>query len=284
MHEDLPEVITEHAKTRIRGVLELFEFLPCHLPFAILARYAAAVDGADCIAAAKLLVSVEMATRKPPARSPLADALAEDVKAERLDALSGPDSPEGRALGAAVGANVARHRKERRIRLERLAQRCGIRASLLRALESGQAVPSLRAIWQLATALEVPFGALLADTVLWRASDPDFRIQRAGRGHVISSADGRFRSRPLFLEGDPRAPEVYELTLAPGCLEEASAHAPRTFEHLTVVRGRLIVRSGDATVELGAGDALFFRADLLHSYENPETGDTVAHLVMSYAR
>jgi mannose-6-phosphate isomerase-like protein (cupin superfamily) len=152
----------------------------------------------------------------------------------------------------------------------------------LRALENGQAVPSLRAIWHLATALEVPFGALLANTMLSKAGDPDFRVQRAGRGHVISSADGRFRSRPLFLEGDPRTPEVYELTLRPGCLEEATPHAPRTFEHLTVVRGRLIVRSGSGAAELGPGDALFFRADLPHSYENPGSEDTVAQLVMTY--
>ncbi len=156
-----------------------------------------------CIAATKLLLCDAMTTRKRTVPSSLADALAEDVKAERLDALSGPDSPEGRALGAAVGRNVARHRTARGLRLSELAERCAIRVSLLRALESGQAVPSLRAIWHLATALEVPFGALLADTVFSRASDPDFRIQRAGRGHVISSADGTFRSRPLFLEGDP---------------------------------------------------------------------------------
>jgi transcriptional regulator with XRE-family HTH domain len=237
-----------------------------------------------CIGATKLLLFDAMTTRKRPVPSSLADALAEDVKVERLDTLSGPDSSEGRALGAAVGRNVARHRKARGIRLQELAERCAIRASLLRALESGQAVPSLRAIWHLATALEVPFGALLADTMLSRASDPDFRVQRAGRGHVISSADGRFRSRPLFLEGDPRAPEVYELTLAPGCLEEATAHAPRTFEHLTVIRGRLVVRSEGATAELDAGDALFFRADLPHSYANPGSEDTVAQLVMSYGR
>ncbi|HSD10201.1 MAG TPA: cupin domain-containing protein [Candidatus Binatia bacterium] len=223
-----------------------------------------------------------MPARRRTGSTTLADALAEEIKAERLDTLSGPDSPEGRALGAAVGANVARYRKERRIPLETLGERSGIRLTLLRALENGQAVPSLRAIWHLATALEVPFGALLANTMLSRASDPDFRIQRSGRGNVISSADGRFRSRPLFLEGDPRAPEVYELTLAPGCREEAAPHAPRTFEHLTVVRGRLLVRSGSATADLGAGDALFFRADLPHSYENPGTEDTVAELVMSY--
>ncbi len=233
---------------------------------------------------AKLLLFAPMAKRKRAVPSSLTDALVEDVKVERFDTLSGPDSPEGRALGAAVGANVARHRKERGILLEQLAERCAIRAPLLRALESGQAVPSLRAIWNLATALNVPFGALLADTVLWRASDPDFHIQRAGRGHVISSADGRFRSRPLFFEGDPRAPEVYELTLTPGCLEEAAAHAPQTFEHLTVIRGRLIVRSQGTTAVLDAGDSIFFRADLPHSYENPGSADTIAQLVMSYGR
>jgi transcriptional regulator with XRE-family HTH domain len=223
-----------------------------------------------------------MTPRKRTGSMSLVDALAEEVKAERLDTLSGPDSPEGRALGAAVGANVARYREERTIALETLAERSGIRLTLLRALENGQAVPSLRAIWHLATALEVPFGALLANTMLSRASDPDFRIQRSGRGHVISSADGCFRSRPLFLEGDPRAPEVYELTLAPGCLETATPHAPSTFEHLTVVHGRLIVRSGSATADLGPGDALFFRADLPHSYENPGAEHTVAQLVMTY--
>jgi len=223
-----------------------------------------------------------MSDRSARPSTTIADAVAEEVKAERLDSLSGPDSPEGRALGAAVGANVARYRTERKIELDALAERSGIRAPLLRALENGQAVPSLRAIWHLATALEVPFGALLANTMLSRAGDPDFRVQRAGRGHVISSADARFRSRPLFLEGDPRAPEVYELTLLPGCLEEATPHAPRTFEHLTVVRGKLVVRSGDATAELGPGDALFFRADVPHSYENPGNEDAVAQLVMTY--
>src|SRR5882724_10044611 len=223
-----------------------------------------------------------MLTRKRKRSGSIDDALADEIQAERRDSLSGPDSPEGRALGAAVGANLVRYRAERKIVLEPIAERTGIRVSLLRALENGQAVPSLRAIWHLATALEVPFGALLANTVLSRAGDPDFRLHRSGRGHVIASADGRFRSRPLFLEGDPRAPEVYELTLAPGCLEEATPHASQTFEHLTVVRGRLIVRSAAATAELAPGDALFFRADLPHSYENPGEEDTVAQLVMTY--
>ncbi|MEW6271668.1 MAG: cupin domain-containing protein [Thermodesulfobacteriota bacterium] len=219
----------------------------------------------------------------PLSGASLDDAVLDEVRAERKDSLSGPDSPEGREMGRAVGANVATLRRQRSIPLDTMAQRSGIRADLLEALEAGRAVPSLRAVWHLATALEVPFGQLLANTMFSGVGDPDFRVQRRDRGRVIASADNRFRSRVLFLEGDPRAPEVYELTLDPGCFEEAHAHARDTFEHLTVIRGELVVRSGDAEAHLKAGDTLFFRADVAHSYLNPGTEPTLAHLVMSYA-
>jgi quercetin dioxygenase-like cupin family protein len=166
--------------------------------------------------------------------------------------------------------------------LATLAGRTGIREALLVALESGEGVPSLRAIWHLATALEVPFGSLLANTQLTSGGDPDFRVQRAARGRVIASATNEFRSRVLFNEGDPRTPEVYELTLAPGCVEEATAHAHDTYEHIMVVRGTFVVRSGEARAELGPGDSIFFRADTPHGYENPGREEAVAHLVMTY--
>lgn len=210
----------------------------------------------------------------------LDEALRDAVSLERGDCLRGPDSPEGRELGAAVGANVARVRARTRLGLAALAERSGITEELLALLEAGQAVPSLRAVWALASALSVPFGVLLAPTGAGAAS---FHVQHAGRGRVITSSSGNFRSRALSPAGHADAPEVYELTLTPGCLEEAAAHAADTFEHIVVVRGMMIVRVLDAMTRLGPGDAVFFRADQPHSYENPTAEDTVAHLVMSYA-
>ena len=212
----------------------------------------------------------------------LTEALVSEVRAQRRDTLSGPDSPAGRELGMAVGKNVLEIRTERQLDRESVARRTGIRTELLESLENGRAVPSLRAVWNLATGLEVPFGRLLANTMLTAGGDPDFRVQHADRGRVIQSSTGGFRSRVLFLEGDPRAPEVYEFTLHPGAAEEAEAHADDTFEHITVLRGTLVIRSAGRTATLKAGDTLFFRADLAHSYHNPEDVDAVAHLVMSY--
>ena len=227
-------------------------------------------------------MSAKTSSSDPDAEA-LAEAVAEEVRAERIDSLRGPDSPEGRAIGRVVGENVAQHRNERRLSLETVAERSGIRVDLLEKLEGGKAVPSLRAIWHLATALEVPFGSLLANTVLAEASDPDFRVQTADRGVVIVDANGHFRSRMLFLQGDPRTPEVYELTLDAGCFEPAGAHARDTYEHISVISGNLIIRAGDSESRLGKGDTIFFRADMPHSYENPGPEPAIAHLVMAYA-
>lgn len=220
-----------------------------------------------------------MADRPP--RS-LDQGLSDEARSERLDALLGPDSPEGRELARAVGANVSRVRQLRKLDLAALAVRSGVSLERLSAFEAGQAVPTLRAIWHLATALEVPFGELLRDTLFSASITGDFRVQRADRGRVLRSASDGFRSRVLYLEGDDRSPEVYELTLAPGCREQAEPHAADTYEHIVVVRGSLVVRAGEDEARLDAGDTIFFRADRPHAYENRGAEPAVAHLVMSY--
>ena len=109
-----------------------------------------------------------------------------------------------------------------------------------------------------------------------------FRIERIpGRG--LPSDGSGLRSRPLFPGDEPHAPEVYELTLAPGWFEHAHDRALRTFEHVTVVRGMLVVQTRSHEARLGPGDALFFRADVPHSYRNPTSVETVVHVVLTHA-
>jgi mannose-6-phosphate isomerase-like protein (cupin superfamily) len=186
---------------------------------------------------------------------------------------------DARALAAAVAANVARIRANLGIDVETLAEWSGLKVELLRALEAGVIAPRLRTLWALAAAFEVPFRVLITGAQLAESS---FRIQRAVDGQVFVSAKGGFRSRALFWAGDPRQPETYAVTIAPGCIEEASPHAPDTFEHLVVLRGVLTVRA-ERRETLRAGDVLFFRADVPHVYENPGPDEALVHLTMSYA-
>lgn len=207
------------------------------------------------------------------------DALRETTQVERVEALRGPDSVEGREVAAAVGVRVRRYRLRRDWSLDRLAERAGIDVEWLAQLEAGETVPSLRAIWTLATALEAPFGALLEQSM---SAAKAFRVQRAHEGFLMSSSTGGMRSRALCPAVGDGAPEVYELTLAPGCREDAAPHGSRTYEHLTVVRGVLVLQSGGHVARLAPGDSVLFRADEPHGYYNPESVETIAHLVMTY--
>ncbi len=211
----------------------------------------------------------------------LDDALDEIARDERTDALLGPDGPEGRALATAVGSNIERYRRQHGVSLEELARRTDVTVPILRRLEHGELIPSLRAVWIFATALEVPFGALVAYP---GRAETGFSVRRAGHGRLVASSDNGFRSRALSPLGQPEAPEVYAISLAPGCIEDAHGHAPGTHEHLVVTSGRLVVSTGADATTLEAGDSLFFRADVPHRYENPGDVETTAHLVMSYAR
>ncbi len=210
----------------------------------------------------------------------LDDALDEIARDERTDALLGPDGPEGRALAAAVGSNIERFRRKHGLTREELAKRTDVTVELLARLEHGELIPSLRAVWIFAAALEVPFGALVAYP---GRPDVTFSVSRAGHGRVVASSDNGFRSRALSPLGQPEAPEVYAISLAPGCVEDAAAHAPGTYEQLVVTGGTLVVSTGSDATTLEPGDALFFRADVPHRYENPGDAPATAHLVMTYA-
>jgi quercetin dioxygenase-like cupin family protein len=67
-------------------------------------------------------------------------------------------------------------------------------------------------------------------------------------------------------------------------VELADPHSEGTYENLVVQSGRLRLTVGDAgPVELKAGDSVYFRADVPHTYENPGKTDAIMYLVMTYA-
>ncbi len=195
-------------------------------------------------------------------------------------ALPAPsDASRTREMADAVAATVARLRKNSGWDPETLAEHAGITCEQVVAIESGRIVPHLRTLWALADAFEVPFGVLLSGAP---SATTTFHVLRSADTPVVDS-DGGFRTRPLSAAGDPREPEIYELTLAPGWHEDAAPHARDTFEHIVVTQGTLLIRAGESSALLHTGDVAFFRADRQHAYENPGNVETVLHLTMTYA-
>ncbi|MFO0547169.1 MAG: rhodanese-like domain-containing protein [Polyangiaceae bacterium] len=185
-----------------------------------------------------------------------------------------PASPE---LDAIVGENMKRLRTQRGYTLDTLAGLTGVGRQMLGQIELGRAVPNVGTLWKIATAMEVPFSALLA-----QPSTIATRVFRQANAKRIVDADGRFSSRALFSPDDKGGVEFYELWLAPHGREAADAHAPGTRENLLVNAGKLVLEVGKERYELARGDAIAFTADVPHAYANPSSEECWMTLVMSY--
>jgi transcriptional regulator with XRE-family HTH domain len=181
-------------------------------------------------------------------------------------------------LAPVVGKNLRRLRLRRGLSLERLSQASNVSRAMLGQIELGQSAPTINVLWKVARALNVTFSALL------RAADlPGTHVLRRAHAKTLASQDGSFVSRALFPFGQPRRVEFYELTLAPGAVENADAHPPGTTENLVVSVGALEVEVSGETHALGTGDAVQFEADVPHVYRNRGSVKTTVFLVMTYA-
>jgi transcriptional regulator with XRE-family HTH domain len=207
-----------------------------------------------------------------PARKPRRSSAAQPDNAEVAHPETSAD------LAPVVGKNLRRLRTERGLSLERLAQASGVSRAMLGQVELGQSAPTINVLWKIARAVDVPFSALITSSQTSGA-----KLMRAEQGKRLLSHDGSFSSRALFPFDAPRRVEFYELTLAPGGVETAEAHAAGTTENLVVSRGVVEIDAGGQTHVLGAGDAILFEADVPHVYRNSGLVEAVMFLVMTYA-
>jgi transcriptional regulator with XRE-family HTH domain len=177
-----------------------------------------------------------------------------------------------------VGANLRRLRVKRGLSLERMAKASGVSRAMLGQIELGHSTPTINVVWKIARALDVSFSTLITESSGSRTS-----LVLRERAKLLTSQDGSFTSRALFPFDQPRNVEFYELSLAPNSTEDADPHPAGTTENLVVTSGVLELTVDKARHHLENGDAIFFEADVRHSYRNPGSHALTMYLVMSYA-
>jgi transcriptional regulator with XRE-family HTH domain len=187
-------------------------------------------------------------------------------------------APIGKDLTPVVGANLRRLRGQRELSLEKLSKLSGVSRAMLGQVELGQSAPTINVLWKIASALGVPFSALIS-----ARGGGGIQVLRAEAAKLLTSHDGSFSSRALFPFDEPRRVEFYELRLAPGGAERADAHNPGTVENLVVAEGAVEIEVSGRKEQLTKGDAIVFEADVPHVYRNRAERETIIYLVMTYA-
>ena len=178
-------------------------------------------------------------------------------------------------LTRAVGENIKRIRKSKKLSMERLAAEAGVSRSMLGQIERGEANPSVGIVGKLARALKVPAAVLLESddfVTLAEFRNAETKPERKDGGKAVWRPslpyDDVLRQETFFLDlyiSGRYAPEP----MVPGCVCLA-----------TSISGTVLLHAEGQDFQLLERDALRFAADQPFWLENQF--NTTARLLLTY--
>ena len=164
------------------------------------------------------------------------------------------------SLARRIGDAVRTQRAALGWSLGDLGRASGLSKTILARIERGEGNPSVETLWRVSQALHLPLGALLTPSVR-----PRVRLIRAGEGEALRSASG-MEAWLLHAEGREHRSEIFDIALPKGADQHSEPHLPGTEELVVCVKGRVRLGPIGDEVELAAGDAAWFTADVAHHY------------------
>ena len=178
---------------------------------------------------------------------------------------------------ADLGKTILRLRKAYNLSLGELSEQSGVAKSIISQIERNETNPTLSTVMRLSRALDTT-----VDEVL-RGEQQSLFIEHQTKSGIpmLESQDGKCKLAivgPLSLV---ESFQWYDFHAQVQGVLESSPHPQGTVEHLYVVSGKLEVTTGVETKAASAGEALRYRADVLHKIVN--IGEGPAHAVMVLA-
>lgn len=167
---------------------------------------------------------------------------------------------------ARLGRQIRQLRREQGLTLVALATLTRVSHPFLSQLERGLARPSMSSLERIATALRSSQSELMARAVDdgVPAAGPTFTVVRADGGTELAAPGGSAR---LLVGAAARFhPMVYVGSNTE--FEQYYRHPEDEFVH--VITGSIEVDLGDRTLELAAGDSLYYLGGTPHRWRNPD--------------
>jgi transcriptional regulator with XRE-family HTH domain len=198
---------------------------------------------------------------------------------EHVDPIGEADAETGVSAEAAegfieekrIGERIKHLRQRKQLGLVELGRYTGLSASFLSQLETGRVVPTLRNLARIAMVFSKDMSYFF---------EPErqelFKISRAGDRRRLPQTGAEepayfFESLGQVPADQPIAPYVAEF-LESNEKRAVKSHCHSGNEFLYVLSGSLQLAHDEAVERLEEGDAVFFNAEAVHSYER--VGDT----------
>jgi transcriptional regulator with XRE-family HTH domain len=161
-----------------------------------------------------------------------------------------------------IGERLKDIRISRNLSLDEVSRLTGVSKPMLGQIERGQSIPTITTLWKIATGLKTPLSFFL------EGQQAEYTIVSPDQANVILGDGGKMRAYPLFTYDPVRSVETFYIEFDPGCRHSSDKHNDGVEEHIFVLRGTLRLVLGDKTIDVGERQAVRFRADMPHAYQN----------------
>lgn len=182
-------------------------------------------------------------------------------------------------LNRAVGENIKRIRKSKKLSMERLAAESGVSRSMLGQIERGEANPSVGILGKLALALKVSAEVLMENddfVSLAQYREVDTKPVRLDGGKAVL--------RPNFPYDEMTRIESYFLDLYISAKYVAELSVPGCVCYATLLAGMVTVEAEGEQLRMVERDAIRFAADQPYRFENMNNATARLLLVYQYLK
>ncbi len=167
-----------------------------------------------------------------------------------------------------LGAKVRQLREMRELAVEQLAEQSQCHPDLLRQIESGEQVPSLAPLMNIARALGVRLGTLLDDEpndgpVLVKAGNSPNVIRFSGKEIHASGSNLVFNA--MGAGKQDRHMEPFLIDVEPCTDKKPTLSSHEGEEFIYVLSGDVRVSYGEQVYQLEAGDSLYYDSIVPHN-------------------
>jgi len=179
-----------------------------------------------------------------------------------------------------IGKTIKQLRSAKKLTLDQLAISSGVSKSMLSQIERNKTNPTVGTLWSLTEALNIDIGDLLEAAPKKNDQSSNISIVKSYQTPEIQSADCLCTLRILGPLDLVSKVEWYEINMEKGGLLGSDPHTKGTTEHLTVLRGSVVISTGEEKKILEAGDTARYYADRHHYIKNNEEWPAQAILVV----
>jgi transcriptional regulator with XRE-family HTH domain len=164
-----------------------------------------------------------------------------------------------------LGERIRRQRLKKSMGLVELGKHTGLSASYLSQLETGRVVPTLRNLARIAMVFSKDLAFFFENepAAIFRVHRKKDRVRMPQSG--VEAPAYTFESLGYMVPDRNMDPYFAEFLPQPeNVVPKAHVHAD--FEFFYVLAGEMALQHGDQEAVLGAGDAVYFDANVPHSY------------------